>query len=383
MKNTLWFKLAFIFIITIIIPAQLSSLEKINLTQYVQLNNTNVVGITVSGGVVISTDNGKNWTQRNNKLPFKVVYPFADDEYRRLTSLFVDPVDTNRIAITDSSSIFLTTDGGWNWEEVKTGGPVKRSNYFTSISLDPKNTDRIILGTSFNGIFETKNYGKTWNKVELDLGILYRGAGFYEEISGLGIDPYDSNKIYIAAGFSHDIFTGNYLDKKLTLLESSALLPKETILGFDIKKDGIGVYLDKSYYFKENGSDIWKSTTALFADKENNLNTEDLDRLSSSAGRTGIYVNSFHGSGERLEAHFTFMKENGYNSMVIDMKDDEGKLTYNTELELPLEIGAVRNRFDLKLLLEKAKENNIYVIGRIVVFKDPMLYRYSNSAYAI
>ena len=382
-KNNFLYALAVALFVSLFLPAGISSIEKIDLTQYVLLSSTDVIGITASKGFIISTDNGKNWTQRNNGLPFKVVYPFADDEYRRLTSLYVDPVDTNRIAVTNSSNIYISLDGGWNWEEIETGGPVKRSNYFTSISLDPSNRDRIILGTSFNGIFETINNGKSWEQAELNLDILYRGAGFYEEISCLGVDPDNSNKLFIAAGFSNEIFTGNYLDKKLTLLESSKLLSEDTILGFDIKKEGLGVYAGNSYYFKEDGNSLWKSTVPLFTVKEADLNPEDIDRLSSSSDKKGIYVNSYHGSGERLEAHFAFMKKNGYNSMVIDMKDDEGKLTYNTNLELPNELGAVRQRFDLKLLLEKAKKNNIYVIGRIVVFKDPVLYKYSNSAYSI
>ncbi|MDA3941499.1 MAG: hypothetical protein PF693_19705 [Spirochaetia bacterium] len=382
-KNNFLYALAAALFISLFLPAQISSSEKIDLTQYVLLGNENVVGITTSSGFVISTDNGKNWTQRNNGLPFKVVYPFADNEYRRLTSLYVDPVDTNRIAVTDSSSIYISWDGGWNWEEIETGGPVKKSNYFTSISLDPINLDRIILGTSFNGIFETGNNGKSWEKAELDLDLLYRGAGFYEEISGLGVDPDNSNQLYIAVGFSSDIFIGNYLDKKLTLLDSTTLLTDETIIGFDIKKEGIGFYSNKRYFFKSHGNNLWKCITPLFPVKSEDLNPDDINRLSSASNKTGIYVNSFHGSGERLEAHFDFMKKNGFNSMVIDMKDDEGKITYNTSLELPLELGAVRNRFDLDLLLKKAKENNIYVIGRIVVFKDPMLYDYSNSAYSI
>ena len=161
-KKLFWIKLALFIIISIIIPGQISSLENFDLTQYRVLDNENVVGITVSSGFIVSIDNGKTWIQRNNGLPMKVVYPFAGNEYRRLTSLYIDPLNSEKIAVTDSSSVFISSDGGWNWKKVETGGPVKKSNYFTSVSLDPMNKDRIILGTSFNGIFATKTGGQLW-----------------------------------------------------------------------------------------------------------------------------------------------------------------------------------------------------------------------------
>jgi len=383
MKNSFRNVLAVTFFISIFLPGEISGSEKINLSQYQILPNKNVVGITVSNGFIISTDSGKTWDQRNNGLPLKIVYPFAGNEYRRLTSLYVDPLDSERIAVTDSSSVFISSDGGWNWLEVETGGPVKKSNYFTSVSLDPMNNDRIILGTSFNGIFETKNGGKLWEKIPVDLTALYRGAGFYEEISGLSIDPYNSNRLFIAAGFSSTVYTTDYLDKKLVGFEETQMLPSCTIKGFDIQKTGIGVYTNNSYYYKDNNKDYWDTNTPSFRSEKTKVVPEDVDRLANSMDKTGLYINSFYGSGDRLDAHIAFMKKHGLNSMVIDMKDDEGKLTYNTTLELPLEIGAVRKRIDIDLLLKKAKENDIYVIGRIVVFKDPMLYKYSNSSYSI
>lgn len=383
MKNTLGFKITLILIISITITVQISSLDKNGLTQYRILEDQNVVGITVSRGFVVSDDNGKTWVQKNNGLPNKVVYPFSGDEFKRLTSLYVDPVNPDRIAIIDSSSIYITIDGGWNWNPVETGGPVKRSNYFTSISLDPLNEDRIILGTSFNGIFETMNGGKSWEESPLDLSSLYRGAGFYEEISGLGIDPYNSGSILIATGFSNDIFSGNYKDGKITSLEIHNYFPENTVNGFDIKKEGFIVYSENSYFYKDYVDETWESTTPIFTYVSNNDNPQEIGRISSSMDKTGIYVNSLHGSEDRLDAHIAFMKKNGHNSMVIDMKDDEGKVTYNTALELPLELGAVRRRLDLDLVLKKAHENGIYVIGRIVVFKDPVLYSYSDNAYSI
>jgi hypothetical protein len=369
--------------ILLLLPIRLSASEAIDITQYMILADNNVVGITVSSGFVRSSDGGRTWNQRNNGLPKKIVYPFKNDEYRRLTSFNVDPLNVERIVITDSSSIFLSSDGGSNWEEIPTGGPLKKSNYFTSVSLDPGNADRIILGTSFNGIFETNDSGKTWMESSIDLKQLYRGAGFYEEISGLGVDPLDPEKIHIAAGFSSGIFFGNYSNGELVKTDLQERISVETINGIGFRKDGPVFYSDDSFFYIEPETDILNKNSPLFTKNKSGLEYADTVRSSNSSDKTGIYINSFFGSGKRLDAHFTFMKKHGINSMVIDMKDDEGKITYNSNLELPLEMGAVRKRIDLPLLLSKARENDIYVIGRIVVFKDPMLYQYENHAYSI
>ncbi len=68
--------------------------------------------------------------------------------------------------------------------------------------------------------------------------------------------------------------------------------------------------------------------------------------------------------------------------MVVDFKDDFGWLTFNTNLELPYRVGAVDKRFELEELIEKAHAHGIYVVARIVVFKDRQLYNYENYKYA-
>jgi hypothetical protein len=76
------------------------------------------------------------------------------------------------------------------------------------------------------------------------------------------------------------------------------------------------------------------------------------------------------------------LKDNGLNSLVVDCKDDFGTITYDTALELPRVVGAVEKRFSLEGLVRSAHEAGIYVIGRVVVFKDKQLYNYAGYKYA-
>lgn len=62
------------------------------------------------------------------------------------------------------------------------------------------------------------------------------------------------------------------------------------------------------------------------------------------------------------------------NAMVIDIKNDAGEVTYQMELPLAQEIGAeVRYIADMPALIRQLKEKGIYLIARIVAFKDPIL----------
>jgi len=383
MKNIFWFKPVVFFLLTLASPSFLMSSEKINPGQYRIISENTIAAVTDSMGFIISDDNGSSWTQRNNGFPLKVVYPFSGNEYRRFTSLYVDPLNSSRMAVTSSSSVFVTLDSGWNWKRIPTGGVLKNSNYFTAISLDPQKNNRIVLGTSFNGIFETTDGGKHWTKYPVDLKLLYRGAGFYEEISGLGIDPENNGKLYIAAGFSGGLFTADYISKKLTILEGSDSVSSHSIKGFKFTGNELGLYTGEGYFYSVYGDSTWKSTEPLFTKNLSIKSPAKMRRSAAASDKIGLYVNSFHASGKELDNHISFIKKHGLNSMVVDMKDDEGKITYDTSLKLPLALGAVRKRIDIKLLLEKAKANDIYVIARIVVFKDPMLYRFSDSSYAI
>ena len=65
------------------------------------------------------------------------------------------------------------------------------------------------------------------------------------------------------------------------------------------------------------------------------------------------------------------------------MKDDHGRITYDTKVPLAHTLDAVHPYFNIEKLIHTAHANGIYVVGRLVVFKDEFLYRYENHRYAI
>ncbi|MDE6747876.1 MAG: putative glycoside hydrolase [Lachnospiraceae bacterium] len=88
----------------------------------------------------------------------------------------------------------------------------------------------------------------------------------------------------------------------------------------------------------------------------------------------GIYVTGPIAGTEKMDELITLVESTELNAMVIDVKNDEGVITYKMQSDTVLEIeSGVRYISDMEKLIEKLHEKDIYVIARIVAFKDPYL----------
>jgi hypothetical protein len=90
-----------------------------------------------------------------------------------------------------------------------------------------------------------------------------------------------------------------------------------------------------------------------------------------------IYMTSWVAGTPSLRAKIIkLIEETELNSIVIDIKDDTGRVSFEVEDEYLNEIGTPEIRIpDIKELIKELNEKNIYVIGRISVFQDPHLIK--------
>ncbi|WP_353893394.1 putative glycoside hydrolase [Proteinivorax hydrogeniformans] len=92
----------------------------------------------------------------------------------------------------------------------------------------------------------------------------------------------------------------------------------------------------------------------------------------------GIYLtgNSV-GHPTRFTELIELINDTELNTMVIDVKDDHGDISYlDTEVEFALDIGANKNKVSsMEEAMERLVENDIYPLARVVVFKDGNLGR--------
>ena len=104
--------------------------------------------------------------------------------------------------------------------------------------------------------------------------------------------------------------------------------------------------------------------------------------LGRAALRNGIYVRSDR-AAVALPEYLELLNRHGLDSLVIDFKTDIGSLSYDSDLPLARAMGAAPGPIKLDRLIAEAHAAGIYVIARLVVFKDPYLYDWDNHRLAI
>ena len=108
------------------------------------------------------------------------------------------------------------------------------------------------------------------------------------------------------------------------------------------------------------------------------------DRMVDRTKVKGIYVTGPKAGSAGMEELIGLVDETELNAMVIDVKNDEGNVTFrltNEEITQNIPVldqisemqAGVRYIRDIQALMQELKDHNIYTIARIVCFKDPIL----------
>lgn len=89
----------------------------------------------------------------------------------------------------------------------------------------------------------------------------------------------------------------------------------------------------------------------------------------------GIYATGWAaGSPVLFNRILQFIDATEVNSLVVDIKDDTGRVSYRSTVPMVEVLGAWENKIpDIQKLLRTLQQKKIYPIARLVVFKDPYL----------
>lgn len=126
---------------------------------HAQMPQTIYVG-TANSGVLVSRDGGDTWQQ--------VADVSAAAPINVITQ---DPQRPAYIYVGTTQTLFLSHDGGERWQ--RRGGNLPYGSY-TSILVNPQNTDEVFAGSAFenpenNGVFHSTDAGMTWKRVDPQL----------------------------------------------------------------------------------------------------------------------------------------------------------------------------------------------------------------------
>jgi hypothetical protein len=127
---------------------------------------------------------------------------------------------------------------------------------------------------------------------------------------------------------------------------------------------------------EENSAEIIPSpviTTAPINDDTGEEEVVDESDTRTPVRVKGLYVTSRAIMDKRDEI-IEIADTTEINALVIDVKDDNGRITFQMDSPKAQEIGATTNTIsDIDALMRLLKIKNIYPIARIVAFKDPYL----------
>ena len=99
-------------------------------------------------------------------------------------------------------------------------------------------------------------------------------------------------------------------------------------------------------------------------------------------GVRGVYLNGYHmTNNSKLEIINNILDNTNVNSLVIDVKTDNGHILFDSVNELAVEMSNVRSKYNSERLNTLKDKNDLYLIGRVVVFQDPLFAKnYPNEA---
>ncbi|MCX6351654.1 MAG: T9SS type A sorting domain-containing protein [Bacteroidetes bacterium] len=127
---------------------------------------------SAAGGLWKTTDDGKNWTTTTDNIPALGVSDIAINP-RNTDTMYIATGDgwgysignTNYWGGTYSRGIMRSIDGGKTWDATGFTFAFTDARQITRILINPTNPDILIASTN-NGIFKSKDAAATWTKVQ-------------------------------------------------------------------------------------------------------------------------------------------------------------------------------------------------------------------------
>jgi len=191
----------------------------------------------------------------------------------------------------------------------------------------------------------------------------------------IGVLLYDLAKVPVRTQNSHteDVFAE--ADSETTDViesDSAADVPAENITGAGISSEEISTEStsEKNTSAAEQGGSKEEST----AQEETEEETAVSEQKTEAVAVKGIYVTGPMAGTAKMDDLIAMVEETELNALVIDIKNDEGQVVCQLDTPTVSRIGSVKRYVrDMPGLIQKCKEKGIYLIARIVAFKDPFL----------
>src|SRR6185436_7872544 len=88
----------------------------------------------------------------------------------------------------------------------------------------------------------------------------------------------------------------------------------------------------------------------------------------------GVHMSAISWRDDALrKGVFDLIDQGKINAVELDLKDESGEVGYPSTVSLARQIKSVKSYYDLRQAVQTLHKKGVRVIGRIVVFRDPIL----------
>jgi hypothetical protein len=377
------------------------------------------------------------WEDRRAGLPTRNLKVFKDNQksfisqVQQIKDLEACPQDGSILVCATKNGVFLTRDAGRSWKGVGMPSPLTSGIKAVAAALFPNadGTRSLVLfcGHSIYGFsyLLADRKGAAWTELNTGLEKL-ETSEHPDEIADILVipnkDDRESPRVCAAQSFRRRLYLLDWQKKRFSLLwhdaegrggidslaasadgERVLFLVSGQALDLALPQPGVeapppapvsrgdlaalcaapldapavGSPLCVSLSDERGGADGSLILSELW------LLGEPLER-SEAANREGIYLPvQFALDEKRFASIITLIKNHALNMVVIDMKDDFGRLRFKPKRESLAGWGRVFQPVDIDAFLTQMKALGVYTAARIVAFKDPELAKKNKAAYAV
>ncbi|MDR0386615.1 MAG: hypothetical protein LBH57_01130 [Treponema sp.] len=390
-------------------------------------------------GILVSSDLFQ-WESRNAGLPEKTIKIYDEGKksfipvVQELKDLEVNPSNPDILVCATKEAVFLTRDRGRSWQSL--GFPSYRTNGIKAAAAVNLPDLTVFLSHSTYGVHYLKADvpGAKWTELSEGLEKL-ETTGNPDEVSDIAVtlirtggeNPRFETEIFAAQTFRRRIYRLDWERKRFTRIWSDSadfgttdsLDPGRNALRFvregtilelsPLIPSAAPVADSRTVRPRWDLGDLVRGLTSqgltplCITVPENSLRPDsELVTLSElwlldtpsredggapgnlAANREGLYLPVNHAmDSHSLKPYLDIIESRNLNMVVIDMKDDYGRLRFSPLNPAIAEKGRVFRPVDLDVFLKDMKERGIYTAARVVVFKDPELARKEGGKFAV
>lgn len=381
---------------------------------------------------IVASDDLHFFEFRNTGLPVHTIKHY--DSFRKkltfaqkeLKDLEAHPQRSEILVTASRNSVFLSRDSGRHWTDLGLGSSISGLKCVAVADLPDGNGGTqlvVFLSHAIQGLsYILPDSDKpSWTRLSAGFKIP-SGTSCVDEIADIlpvvRKDEYGNEftDVYIGLSFSPGIYKLKWEAKRVQLLwaddEKNHTVESMVSLGDRIlylRRGGFSSFsavtgadlgtpnfvhrwLDYNEespkypncaYFTENinGKSYPVTLSELWMLTPDEIRTKYSE---AAVNRKCIYIPAGQSHGSRLERHLQTVENNGLNGIVIDMKDDLGMIRFDAKTPAVVEKNSVsRYAITLDPFVKKMKQRGIYLIARVVVFKDKKLHYYKDGIYAV